>query len=157
MGEILKKRLKQQKFSSIEQEALLNLFIASNYLHLKIDAICCSFNITLAQFNVLRILKGAHPDGYPRREIIRRMVEPAPDVTRLIDRLIKEGLVERFGSDEDRRLSLARITKKGINLLTKINPEVDKFLSDYSSVLNQKEKETLSLLCEKLYAKEIEN
>jgi len=155
MGEILKKRLKQQKFSSVEQEGLLNLFIASNYLHSKLDAICCGFKITLAQFNVLRILKGAHPEGYPRGEIIRRMVEPAPDVTRLIDRLIKEGLVERFTSDEDRRLSLARITKKGINLLTKINPEVDKFISDYSSSLNKSEKDMLSNICEKLYAKEL--
>ena len=155
MGEILKKRLKQQKFSSIEQEGLLNLFIASNYLHSKLDTICYGYKITLAQFNVLRILKGAHPDGYPRGEIMRRMVEPAPDVTRLIDRLIKEEYVERFYSDKDRRLSLARITKKGINLLTKINPEVDKFISDYSSSLNKNEKETLSLLCEKLYAIEI--
>jgi len=155
MGEILKKRLKQQKFSSIEQEGLLNLFIASNYLHSKLDTICYGFKITLAQFNVLRILKGAHPEGYPRGEIMRRMVEPAPDVTRLIDRLIKEEYVERFYSDKDRRLSLARITKKGINLLTKINPEVDKFISDYSSSLNKSEKEMLSNLCEKLYAKEL--
>ena len=155
MGEILKRRLKQEKFSSIEQEALLNLFIASNYLHSKLEIVCSDFNITLAQFNVLRILKGAHPDGYPRHEIIRRMVEPSPDVTRLIDRLIKEGLVERFYSDEDRRLSLARITKKGINLLTKINPEVDKFISDYSSSLNKSEKEMLSSICEKLYSKEV--
>ena len=155
MGEILKRRLKQEKFSSIEQEALLNLFIASNYLHSKLEIVCSDFDITLAQFNVLRILKGAHPDGYPRHEIIRRMVEPSPDVTRLIDRLIKEGLVERFYSDEDRRLSLARITKKGINLLTKINPEVDKFISDYSSSLNKSEKEMLSSICEKLYSKEV--
>jgi DNA-binding MarR family transcriptional regulator len=155
MGQILKRRLKHQKFSSVEQEGLLNLFIASNYLHSKLDAICCGFRITLAQFNVLRILKGAHPDGYPRGEIIRRMVEPAPDVTRLIDRLIKEGLVERFYSDEDRRLSLARITKKGINLLTKINPEVDKFILDYSSSLNKSEKEMLSNICEKLYANDL--
>src|SRR4030065_907616 len=155
MGEILKKRLKQQKFSSIEQEGLLNLFIASNYLHSKLDTICYGYKITLAQFNVLRILKGAHPDGYPRGEIMRRMVEPAPDVTRLIDRLIKEEYVERFYSDKDRRLSLARITKKGINLLTKINPEVDKFISGYSSSLNKSEKEMLSNLCEKLYAKEL--
>ena len=155
MGEILKKRLKQQKFSSVEQEGLLNLFIASNYLHSKLDAICCGFKITLAQFNVLRILKGAHPDGYPRGEIIRRMVEPAPDVTRLIDRLIKEGLVERFYSDEDRRLSLTRITKKGINLLAKINPEVDKFILDYSSSLKKSEKDMLSSICEKLYANDL--
>jgi len=157
MGEILKKRLKQQKFSSVEQEGLLNLFIASNYLHSKLDTICCGFKITLAQFNVLRILKGAYPEGYPRGEIMRRMVEPSPDVTRLIDRLIKEGFVERFYSDKDRRLSLARITKKGIALLTKINPEVDKFLLDYSSLLTKSEKELLSNICEKLYSKEVES
>ena len=156
MGDILKKRLRQQKFTGVEQEAILNLFIASNYIHSKLDALCYSFDITLAQFNVLRILKGTHPNGYPRGEITKRMVEPAPDVTRLIDRLVSDGLVERFISEEDRRLSMSRITKKGINLLIKINPEVDKFLSDYSSALNKKEKETLSLICEKLYAKEIE-
>jgi DNA-binding MarR family transcriptional regulator len=83
------------------------------------------------------------------------MVEPAPDVTRLIDRLIKEGFVERFYSDEDRRLSLARITNKGIALLTKINPEIDKFLLNYSSVFTKPEKEILSNLLEKLYVKEI--
>jgi len=155
MGEILKRRLKQQKFSNVEQEGLLNLFIASNYLHSKLEIVCNNFKITLAQFNVLRILKGAHPNGYPRGEIIRRMVEPSPDVTRLIDRLIREGLVERFYSDNDRRLSLARITKKGIALLTRINPEVDKFLLEYSSVLTKSEKEILTNLLEKLYAKEV--
>jgi DNA-binding MarR family transcriptional regulator len=156
MGDILKRRLRQKMFSSVEQEAILNLFIASNYIHSKLDTLCTSFDITLAQFNVLRILKGAHPNGYPRSEIIKRMVEPAPDVTRLIDRLVNDGLVERFISAEDRRLSMSRITKKGINLLIKINPEVDKFLLDYSSALNKNEKETLSNICEKLYAKEIE-
>ena len=157
MGEILKKRLKQERFSGVEQEVVLNLLVAANYLHSKLDTICGSFRITLAQFNVLRILKGAHPNGYPRHEIIRRMVEPSPDVTRLIDRLIKEGFVERFYSDKDRRLSLARITKKGINLLTKINPEVNKFISEYSSSLSKTEKEILSNICEKLYAKELRN
>jgi len=157
MGEILKKRLKQEKFSGIEQEGLLNLFIASNYIHSKLEVVCSQFNITLSQFNVLRILKGAHPNGYPRHEIIRRMVEPAPDVTRLIDTLIKEGLVERFNTEEDRRLSFARITKKGITLLSKINPEVDKFIFSYSSSLTKPEKEMLSNICEKLYGNRIEN
>ena len=155
MGEILKRRLKQQKFSSIEHEGLLNLFIASNYLHSKLDTICNRYQITIAQFNVLRILKGAHPEGYPRGEIIRRMVEPAPDVTRLIDRLVKDGFVERYNTKEDRRLSLARITKKGINHLSKINPEVDKFILEYSSTLSKTEKEMISNICEKLYAHDL--
>jgi DNA-binding MarR family transcriptional regulator len=156
MGEILKKRLKQKKFINVEQELALNLFISSNYLRSKIDNLCNDFKITHAQFNVLRILKGAHPGGYPRGEIIKRMVEPAPDVTRLIDRLVDDGLVERFLSDEDRRLSMASITKKGISLLTKINPKVDELLVEYSSSLSKSEKETVSNILEKLYAKEID-
>ena len=75
----------------------------------------------------------------------------------MIDRLIREGFVERFYSAKDRRLSLARITKKGINLLSKINPEVDKFNLDYSSSLTKSEIEMLSSICEKLYEKEVEN
>ena len=98
MGKILNKRLKQKKFKNVDHEAFLNLFIASNYLRGKIEMVCNEQGITHSQFNVLRILKGAHPNGYPRGEIISRMVEPSPDVTRLIDRLIKEGLVERFNS-----------------------------------------------------------
>src|SRR5512139_4068453 len=98
MGEILKNRLKQEKFSSVEQEVVLNQLVAANYLHSKLDTICGDFKITLAQFNVLRILKGTHPAGFPRHEIIRRMIEPAPDVTRLIDRLVKDGFVERYYS-----------------------------------------------------------
>lgn len=156
MGEIIKKRLLQKNFSSIEQETLLNIFLASNHLRSKIDSICGEYLITLSQFNVLRILKGAYPEGYSRNEIIRRMIEPSPDVTRLIDRLITEELVERYNSDKDRRLSCARITKKGIELLKKINPRIDQFLSEYSKVLNRSEKETLSELCERLYAEQVE-
>ena len=155
MGKILKQRLKQKKFKNIETEAILNLFVASNYLRGKIEMVCNEQGITHSQFNVLRILKGAQPDGYPRYDIISRMVEPAPDVTRLIDRLIRDGLVERYYSEEDRRLSCSRITKKGIALLNKANPKVDKFIKEYLGVITKTEKTKLSAICEKLYAKEI--
>ncbi len=155
MGNILKQRLKQKKFKNIETEAILNLFVASNYLRGKIEVVCNEQGITHSQFNVLRILKGAQPDGYPRYDIISRMVEPAPDVTRLIDRLIKEGLVERYSSDEDRRLSCSRITKKGIALLKKVNPNVEKFIQEYSGMLTKTEKVKFSAICEKLYESEL--
>jgi DNA-binding MarR family transcriptional regulator len=156
MGKILKQRLKQKKFKNIETEGILNLFVASNYLRGKIEMVCNEQGITHSQFNVLRILKGAQPDGYPRYDIISRMVEPAPDVTRLIDRLIREGLVERYYSKEDRRLSCSRITKKGITLLNKVNPKVDKFIKEYSGVLTKAEKAKLSAICEKLYESGLE-
>jgi DNA-binding MarR family transcriptional regulator len=155
MGKILNKRLKQKKFKNVDHEAFLNLFIASNYLRGKIEMVCNEQGITHSQFNVLRILKGVHPDGYPRYDIISRMVEPAPDVTRLIDRLIRDELVERYYSEEDRRLSCSRITRKGIALLEKVNPKVDKFINEFSGVLTKAEKAKLSATCEKLYEGEL--
>jgi DNA-binding MarR family transcriptional regulator len=80
------------------------------------------------------------------------MVEPAPDVTRLIDRLIKQQLVERFTSDQDRRLSLTRITKKGRNVLKKIKPKIDSLFKIVSDKLNKTERKQLSVLLEKIYS-----
>ena len=133
MGEILKKRLKQSKFENLDQEVTLNLLVAAYFLRSRHDVVMTKFGLTLPQYNVLRILKGVYPAGHPRCEIIDRMIEPAPDVTRIIDRLIKEKLVERFTSPADKRLSMTRITEKGIKLLDKANPEVQA-LSKYVSI-----------------------
>ncbi len=151
MGKTLTARLKQERFDSAGQEAVLNLFVTGHFLKTKYEAVTAGFGITGAQYNVLRILKGALPDGYPRCEIISRMIEPAPDVTRLIDRLIKEGLVERYTSSEDRRLSLARITLKGIKLLDNMKNSIKKFDNFLLGKLSEEECQMLSSLCEKIY------
>lgn len=151
MGTVLKRRLKQSKFESSEQEAFLNILVCSNHLKSRIEAVCLKQGITHAQFNVLRILNGKYPEGYPRGDIINRMIEPAPDVTRLIDRLIKQGLVERFTSGEDRRLSLTKITRKGRNVLKKIKPKVDLLFTLISGKLNKRERKQLSVFLEKIY------
>lgn len=152
MGTVLNRRLKQSHFESTEQEALLNILVCSNHIKSRIEAVCLKQGITQAQFNVLRILSGKYPEGYPRGDIISRMVEPAPDVTRLIDRLIKQQLVERFTSDQDRRLSLTRITKKGRNVLKKIKPKIDSLFRIVSDKLNKTERKQLSVLLEKIYS-----
>ena len=76
--------------------------------------------ITLQQFNVLRILKGASPDGLCGREIGERMINRVPDVPRLLDRLEKAELISRVRDREDRRHVTARITDKGRQLLEEI-------------------------------------
>jgi len=152
MGTVLKRRLKQSHFESTEQEAVLNIIVCSNHIKTRIEAVCLKHGITQAQFNVLRILNGKYPEGYPRGDIINRMVEPAPDVTRLIDRLIKQGLVQRFTSDQDRRLSLTKITKKGRNVLKKINPKIGSLFKIVSDKLNKTERKQLSVLLEKVYS-----
>ncbi len=152
MGNVLKRRLKQSSFESAEQEAILNILVSSNHVKSKIEAVCTKYGISISQYNVLRILNGKYPAGYPRCDIISRMIDPAPDVTRLIDRLIKQGLVERYASTEDRRLSIARITKKGIAVLNKIKPKIDELNSLISGTLNIAERKQLSILLEKVYS-----
>jgi len=151
MGRILQERLRQTGFRSEEHEALLNLFVASNFLRQRLDAACLAYDITGPQYNVLRILKGAHPKGHPRCEIISRMLEPAPDVTRLIDRLVAKGMVQRKVSHQDARLSVATITPRGMIALAHLQPEIDVIEEYVASRLTKTECRTFSQLCEQLY------
>jgi DNA-binding MarR family transcriptional regulator len=154
MGEKLKQRLKQDKFISTGHEAVLNLFLANNFIKKKIDDVCARYGITSAQYNVLRILRGISPDGYPRCEIIPRMIDQAPDVTRIIDNLEKQGLILRENSPEDRRLSITKITKKGLALLKEMDRDVTFVNSSLSNSLTEAEIKQLSEICEKIYGLE---
>ena len=102
---------------------------------------------------MLRILRGS-PDGLPRGEIGQRMVNPAPDVTRLIDRLARRGLVRRVRARTDRRLSLTRITPKGLTLVKHAEAANDAQHAALESRLSAAEWRQLSALCERIYGEE---
>jgi DNA-binding MarR family transcriptional regulator len=154
MGEVLRNRLKQPRFESPIHEVVLNLLVAAGHVRERMDRVCARHDITHGQYNVLRILGGAHPGGYPRCEIARRMVERAPDVTRLIDRLERQGLVERGRSAEDRRLSVTRITTSGIELLDRMRPAIDAVHGEIGSRLSHRDGRELSRILEGLYPPE---
>jgi DNA-binding MarR family transcriptional regulator len=154
MGEALKKRLRQERFQSPAHEAMLNLFVAADYLHQRMEQTCSGFGITPAQFNVLRILRGAHPGGYPRCDVIRRMVERAPDVTRLVDKLEAQRLVLRDRSDDDRRLSITRIAPAGLELLEKMEPEIARLSTFFAERVSRRDCRELSRICEGIYGEE---
>lgn len=147
---VLHERMKQGKFQNAGQEAILNLVAASSYIRDKLSFICQQKNISLAQYNILRILKGTYPQGYPRSEISSRMVERAPDITRIIDRMVKAGLVERVKSEEDMRQSIAKITNKGIQILVELNTLIFAFQVDFQNRLSSEKCETLSLICDSI-------
>lgn len=154
MGKALEKRVKQAKFASSAQEALINLLIAASHIRERLDAACEQFGITHGQYNVLRILRGARPAGFARNEIGERMIEKAPDVTRLIDRLEKQGLVERGRSEDDRRQSIARITPEGLALLELVDSEIKRVHDDFGRQVNAENCLRLSQLCESIYGEE---
>jgi len=81
-------------------------------------------DLSPTQYNVLRILRGS-PDGLPCGEIANRMITRDPDITRLLDRLEKRGLISRWRESKDRRVVLARITPNGLKLLTRLDQPVE--------------------------------
>jgi DNA-binding MarR family transcriptional regulator len=156
MGDGLRNRIKQERFDNPVVEAMLNVLVAADHISNATQAACEEMGITRGQFNVLRILRGVHPEGHPRCEIAVRMVERAPDITRLVDRLEKEGLVERSKAPEDRRLSVTRITKKGLWLLERLMPRMEKLEANLAERITPAEAEVLSELCERIYADKID-
>ena len=152
MGEALKRRLQQVRFESPHHEALLNLMVAAAYVRARFERVCAQHRVTEGQYNVLRILRGAHPDGYARCEIAERMVERAPDVTRLSDRLQKQNLVERTRGGADRRQSITRITRKGLQLLERMQPAISALNESLAERL-QISKQTVPVHVKSIYRK----
>lgn len=146
MGQQLKERIKQDTFTSSYQEAILAILVCADQISRRTETVCELHGITAAQYNVLRILRGVYPDGHPRSVIISRMINVAPDVTRLIDRLEKAGFAERLKSNADGRLSVTFITRKGMDLLHKIQPDIDRIEENIRQSLNEADAKRLAEL-----------
>jgi len=144
----------QSRFESPVHEAVLNMLVAAGHLRDRIDRGCEQHEITHGQYNVLRILRGAPPDGYARCDIAKRLIERAPDVTRLTDRLERQGLVERTNSTRDRRLSVTHITRKGLRLLDEMQPALDETFRGLAALITPRDALELSRICEALYRPE---
>lgn len=118
--------IKQSKpFRSRSQEAYLALLRTADDMRRRISQVLEPAGITLQQYNVLRILRGAGPNGLPTLAIGDRMVERTPGVTRLIDRMEEKGWVTRERCTEDRRRVWCRITDEGLRLLAPLDPQVN--------------------------------
>lgn len=151
MGKALHQRLLSERFDSPFQEAVLNVWVTASFARGLYDEVFEGADLTLTQYNVLRILNGAYPEGYCRADLTRRMLDRAPDLTRLIDRLVKRGLVQRLRSEQDGRQSMARITQRGRHLLALMHPRVRAVEKLVAERLTEAEAVELSRLCEKLY------
>src|SRR5215472_10155563 len=106
-----------------EEAAYLELWRTTDMLSRALARLLKAEDLSATQYNVLRILRGA-PDGLPCGEIARRMITRDPDITRLLDRLEKRGLISRYRETGDRRVVMARITKEGLTLLTRLDEPV---------------------------------
>lgn len=125
------------------------LLSAADRVRTLFEAVCAPFDITGQQYNVLRILRGAGPEGLPTLTIAERMIERAPGITRMIDRLEAKGLVARETRPEDRRRVHCRVTEKGLDLLTLLDAPVEEFNAVAFRGLSRAELGQLAALLEK--------
>jgi DNA-binding MarR family transcriptional regulator len=120
----LKEELKQRAPFTLEQEAFLSVVRSADWLMRGIVEILKPYDLSPTQYNVLRILRGAEPEGLPCGEIAVRLVTREPDTTRLLDRMVKRGLVSRERSEADRRVVLTRIAREGLGVLSKLDGQI---------------------------------
>jgi DNA-binding MarR family transcriptional regulator len=117
-------RRKQAKPTQV-QRAYVALLSTAGKVRALFETLCAPFDITGQQYNVLRILRGAEPDGLPTLMIAERLIERTPGITRMIDRLEAKGLVVREMRPNDRRYVHCRITEKGLSLLELLDEPVE--------------------------------
>ena len=142
--------IQQTRFSSPAHEAVLNVFATSSWVTGEIQAALAPHGITHAQFNVLRILRGRHPEQYTCSQIAERLLDRTPDVTRLLVRLERNGWVDRQRDQQDRRVVRVSITDTGLDLLRQLDAPVETTINQITEDLSDDELATLSALLERL-------
>ena len=119
----MKETSKRQHVGCPEEAAFLDLLRTTDVLSRRLVHVLKTEDLSATQYNVLRILRGA-PEGLACGEIASRMITRDPDVTRLLDRLEKRGLISRDRETKDRRTVMARITPEGLTLLSRLDEPV---------------------------------
>lgn len=146
----LSELIKQEHFSSLSQEALLNVIVTSNWIMGELNTQMAPFGITPAQYNVLRILRGSYPEAMTCTAIGERLLDRTPDTTRLLNRLDRNGLIRRERSADDRRVVKVVITDAGMKLLDEIQPPIDRFQESIMRYVTPEEQRRLIALLERL-------
>lgn len=146
-----KEQSTQSRYRFPALEAILDISMAAEFLRQQADKACSPLGINGGQYTILRLLKRAYPEGMSRTEIVKHLIEKTTDVTRQIDGLEQKGLAERIRVQEDRRLSLARITESGMEVMERVEPLFMAMLSEISKSITEDECKEVSILCKKIY------
>jgi DNA-binding MarR family transcriptional regulator len=136
-------------FASIEEEAILNLLRTADFLHRAFQQKTRRWGLTSTQYNVLRILRGAQPQGLTCAAIGDRMITAEPDITRLLARLKGLKLIRQHRDRGDRRVVWTEITDAGLKLLRAMDPVIQQIPVDLLGHLSRPEQSELIRLLEK--------
>src|SRR4051812_14545766 len=154
MAQTIDREIRQTKpFQSLQQQVVLDLMSTTRAVEESwIQYLKRTEGISPSQFNILRILRGARPKPVKISAIAERMVTRDPDVTRLVDRLIKQGLVRRERDEADRRVVLVEITGTGLELLSRLDQPVLEYGAASMAGVKPQQLKTLDMLLNEVRA-----
>lgn len=142
--------LKTKANWSMQKKTVLNISYSGIWMKDAVTSALKPFDISVEQFNVLRILRGQKGKPVNLQDIQERMVSKMSNTTRLVDKLILKGFVERFICAKNRRKVEIFITEAGLKLLNEVDPIIEQTENGLTSALNQQELETLNHLLTKI-------
>ena len=145
----IEKDINQQHFQSEAQKAMINLMYTHSWVTERIKEILAEQSITMQQFNILRILRGSDPMPLSTLSIRERMLDKMSDTSRIVDRLLAKGLVDKKTCATDKRLVDVYITCEGKKLLEKLDNKSD-VMNSITSKLSNSELEKLNELLDLL-------
>jgi len=148
--------VQESPFASLEEEALLNLLRTSDYLNRAFHLETRAWGVTSTQYNVLRILRGAHPKGLTCAAIGSRMITAEPDITRLLARLKALKLIRQRRDPQDRRSVWTGITEAGLALLKEMDPVILRLPGELMGRLSREELAELIRLLELVRGSQME-
>jgi DNA-binding MarR family transcriptional regulator len=142
-------QIQQSQFKDEYQKLLINLIFTGNYVIMHQTNVLKTFGLTPQQYNLLRILRGKHPQSISVGDVQSRMIFPSSNVTRITDRLMEKGLVLRTGNITNRRVQDLNIHERGIQLLTQIDAHYGQIIGVLGN-LDCNEAELLNFLLDKI-------
>jgi DNA-binding MarR family transcriptional regulator len=142
--------LKTKQAMPLSRKTVLNVFHLNSILKDKLLLSLKPYDLSIEQFNVLRILRGQKGHAVNLQDIQDRMINKMSNTTRLVDKLILKSYVERFICENNRRKVEIFITNKGLELLSKLDPIVDDTEKNITNALSAEELQTLNSLMNKL-------
>ena len=145
----LEDAIRTSNFKNERHKATLNIMYTTYWMRTQVSTCMKQYGITMEQFNVMRILKGRHPEKMCVKDIGSRMLEKSSNVPRIIDRLESKELVQRVTSAEDKRESLISLTEKGMEELNKASATLDEINTRIIGITDE-EAHTLNSLLDKL-------
>lgn len=145
----IEEEIHQKQFASARHKLIVNIFFTANWLREQHTQLLKPFDITLQQFNILRILRGQAPQAASIGLLQERMLDRQPDVSRLVERLRLKGLLQRSMSLKDRRSCEVTITPAGLQLLVAIDQVLEKWLAGLRD-LDESEAEEASRILDRM-------